>query len=306
MKNEFSKIRHKPCMGRPSPRPIYSSTQSSKNQTFQQKAIKLSKEAAHHLPGSAIPENLPLRVPGYIAKPKWKNYRTQNEEIANRLLEKYRADQNINKPSIIGEIYRSQETIKKSHVTTEGLSPKKFYSPRFGDLYKGDPFGLDPRNCMAKGGHEGQCGYPTKMIGEEIGKETAMVVYLNSGPLAPYRNCEEPHQSQIQTGQVTDRPAPKLRDSMSGLVGCQSSRLARSDRNSKDLFLTASLQGRAQRGAQKGGFVGPKLGARGLPGVSKDSADRNYHTFGTHDVTYAIIKMRENSITKAAKKTLQR
>lgn len=93
---------------------------------------------------------------------------------------------------------------------------------------------------------------------------------------------------------------------MTGLVGYQSSRLARSDRNSIDLNMTASLQARAQKGAQQGGVVGPKLGARGLPGVSKDSGNRNYHTFGTHDVTYAIIKMRENSITKPAKKSLRR
>lgn len=161
MKKESSKIRHRPCIGRSSPRPIESSTRSTKDHTFQQKAIKLSKEAAHHLPGSAIPENCPPRVPGYIAKPKWKNYRTQNEEIANRLLEKYRADQNIDKPSIIGEIYRYQETIKKSQVATEGLTPRKFHSHKFGDLYKGDPFGLDPRNCMGKEGdegHGGQCG----------------------------------------------------------------------------------------------------------------------------------------------------
>lgn len=133
-----------------------------------------------------------------------------------------------------------------------------------------------------------------------------MVMYLNSGPLAPYRNFEEPRQSQIQLGQVTDRPAPKLVDLKLGLVGSQSSRLAKSDYNTQNLFTSASLDVRAQKSARKGAVVGPKLGARGLPGVSKDSGNRNYHTFGTHDVTYAIIKMRENSIPKPAKKTLQR
>lgn len=156
MKNEFSNIRHKPCMGRRNLRPIDSSTQSSKSQTFQQKAIKLSKETAQKFNGiGGIPENLPQRAPGFITKPKWKNYRTQNEEIANRLLEKYRGDQELSKATIIGEIYPSQDSIKKSQVTTEGLSPRKTHSPAFGDLYKGDPFGLDPRNWMAEGGHGG-------------------------------------------------------------------------------------------------------------------------------------------------------